>query len=147
MTPAKKAPAKSKKTEKKVVAKPEKKTKAVNKAEKKEAKAVAKVAKKEAVVKKAKKVAAAPSVRVPKKEVIASHQVHSKDTGSAPVQVAILTDKINALTEHLKTHPKDKHSRRGLIGMVGKRRKLLKYLQMNNAPVYTKITRALGLRK
>lgn len=85
--------------------------------------------------------------RVSKKEVIKSHQVHGKDTGSAPVQIAILTDKIIALTDHLKTHPKDKHSRRGLIGMVGKRRKLLKYLQMNSAAVYTKITRALGLRK
>ncbi len=86
-------------------------------------------------------------VRLPKKEVIKTYQVHGKDTGSAPVQIAILTDKIHSLTDHLKSHPKDKHSRRGLIGMVGKRRKLLRYLQMNSSAIYTKITRSLGLRK
>lgn len=81
-----------------------------------------------------------------KKAVIADHQMHKKDTGSAPVQIAILTDKITQLTEHLKTHKKDKHSRRGLIGMVGKRRKLLSYLKMNNPKSHTQVVKDLGLR-
>lgn len=82
-----------------------------------------------------------------KKSVIAKYQSHSKDTGSPQVQVAILTEKITSLTEHLKTHAKDKHSRRGLIGMVGKRRKLLRYLQLNDMEQYTAVKKALGLRK
>ncbi len=85
--------------------------------------------------------------REDKKSVIGKFQTHKKDTGSAQVQIAILTEKINKLTEHLKTHAKDKHSRRGLIGMVGNRRRLLRYLQMNNAQEYTQLTKALGLRK
>jgi len=86
-------------------------------------------------------------VKQDKKEVIKTHQVHAKDTGSAPVQIAILTEKINTLSSHLKLHPQDKHSRRGLIGMVGKRRKLLKYLQITSQSMYTKIVQALKLRK
>ncbi|MCK5461185.1 30S ribosomal protein S15 [Candidatus Gracilibacteria bacterium] len=82
-----------------------------------------------------------------KKTVIEKHQSHKKDTGSPQVQVAILTEKITSLTEHLKTHAKDKHSRRGLIGMVGKRRKLLRYLQLNDISQYTAVKKALGLRK
>lgn len=82
-----------------------------------------------------------------KKTVMTKHQTHKKDTGSPQVQVAILTERIASLTEHLKAHNKDKHSRHGLIGMVGKRRKLLKYLQMNDPQKYTDITKALGLRK
>ena len=82
-----------------------------------------------------------------KKTAIVSHQTHKKDTGSAPVQIAILTQKINDLTEHLQTHPKDKHSRRGLIGMVGRRRKMLRYLKLTSTPKYAEITRKLGLRK
>ncbi len=85
--------------------------------------------------------------REQKKGIIKDFQTHGKDTGSAQVQVAILTEKINQLTEHLKAHPKDKHSRRGLIGMVGRRRKLLRYLQMNNTAEYSKLTQSLGLRK
>ncbi len=81
-----------------------------------------------------------------KKAVIGDHQMHGKDTGSAPVQVAILTDRINSLTEHLKTHPKDKHSRRGLIGLVGKRRRLLRYLQLNDPKKYREVVKALELR-
>ena len=86
------------------------------------------------------------TVKKDKKSVMTEHQLHGKDTGSAPVQVAILTEKINALTEHLKTHAKDKHSRRGLIGMVGKRRKLLRYLKMNDLKLYQKIVGELKLR-
>lgn len=82
-----------------------------------------------------------------KKGVIAKHQTHKKDTGSPQVQVAILTAKITYLTDHLKEHKKDKHSRRGLIGMVGKRRKLLRYLQMNDNQAYKATIEALGLRK
>lgn len=82
-----------------------------------------------------------------KKAVIATHQTHKKDTGSAPVQIAILTDKITSLTEHLKVHKKDKHSRRGLIGMVGRRSKLLRYLKMNDPKAHQEISKALSLRK
>ncbi len=119
---------------------PEKETKVVAvKTEKAAPKAPAKKApKKEAVVAKPK---------VAKKEVIKTHQTHAKDTGSSQVQIAVLTNKIEALSEHLKEHSKDKHSRRGLIGMVGKRRKLLRYLQMSDAAKYAQITKALGLRK
>jgi small subunit ribosomal protein S15 len=82
-----------------------------------------------------------------KKAVMTKHQTHGKDTGSPQVQVAILTEKINALTEHLKTHAKDKHSRRGLIGMVGRRRKLLRYLQMRDSKAYQGLIKDLGIRK
>jgi len=82
-----------------------------------------------------------------KKKVIATHQQHKKDTGSPMVQIAVLTQKIKDLTEHLKTHKKDKHSRRGLIGMVGKRRSLLRYLRMNDPKGYQKVTTELGIRK
>ncbi len=82
-----------------------------------------------------------------KKSVITKHQTHGKDTGSPQVQVAILTEKINSLTDHLKAHKKDKHSRRGLIGMVGQRRKLLRYLQMNDTKAYQTLIKDLGLRK
>ena len=65
--------------------------------------------------------------REQKKKVITQHGKHKQDTGSATVQIAILTERINELTEHLKEHKKDNHSRRGLLAMVGKRRKLLNY--------------------
>lgn len=81
-----------------------------------------------------------------KKTAIAAQQQHAKDTGSTPVQISILTKRINDLTEHLKTHKKDKHSRRGLLGMVGRRRRLLRYLQMNDAPAYRALVKDLGLR-
>jgi small subunit ribosomal protein S15 len=113
-----------------------------------EKKPVAKKATAKAPAKKAtKKVATKAKPRVAKKEVIKTHQTHAKDTGSSQVQIAVLTNKIDMLSEHLKTHAKDKHSRRGLIGMVGKRRKLLRYLQMNDATQYAQVTKALGLRK
>ena len=81
-----------------------------------------------------------------KKTAIAAQQQHGKDTGSTPVQISILTARINDLTEHLKTHKKDKHSRRGLLGLVGRRRRLLRYLQMNDAPKYKAVVKDLGLR-
>lgn len=81
-----------------------------------------------------------------KKTAIAAQQQHAKDTGSTPVQISILTKRINDLTEHLKTHKKDKHSRRGLLGMVGRRRRLLRYLQMNDAHAYRALVKDLGLR-
>lgn len=82
-----------------------------------------------------------------KKKVMGQFQTHAKDTGSSQVQIAILTKKINSLTEHLKTHAKDKHSRRGLIGMVGRRRKLLRSMQQSDAAGYTKLIQELGIRK
>jgi len=94
-----------------------------------------------------KKEAPVAKPRVAKKEVIKTHQTHAKDTGSSRVQIAVLTNKIEMLSQHLKEHSKDKHSRRGLIGMVGKRRKLLRYLQMTDVAQYAQVTKALGLRK
>ncbi|MDP2691456.1 MAG: 30S ribosomal protein S15 [bacterium] len=85
--------------------------------------------------------------RQPKKEVIAEFQQHKKDTGSPRVQIALLTDKINSLTNHLQSHKKDTHSRRGLLLMVGKRRRLLRYVQGKDKDLYEEITRKLNIRK
>ena len=82
-----------------------------------------------------------------KNEVIAANRLHETDTGSPEVQIAILTARINELNEHLKVHKKDNHSRRGLLKMVGKRRKLLVYLQNNDIERYRAIVANLGLRK
>jgi small subunit ribosomal protein S15 len=82
-----------------------------------------------------------------KKKVITKYAKHDKDTGSAQVQVAILTKRINELTEHLKEHRKDNHSRRGLLLMVGKRRKLLNYLKNSKPEVYEEVLKGLELRK
>lgn len=82
-----------------------------------------------------------------KKKVIDAHQSHDKDTGSAQVQAAILSKEIDALAEHLKTHAKDVHSRRGLLGKVNQRRKLLSYLSVNEPEVYAKTIKKLGLKK
>ncbi|MEA4920926.1 MAG: 30S ribosomal protein S15 [Clostridiaceae bacterium] len=82
-----------------------------------------------------------------KTEVIAENRIHETDTGSPEVQIAILTARINELNEHLKIHAKDNHSRRGLLKMVGKRRKLLTYLQNNDIERYRNIVVKLGLRK
>jgi small subunit ribosomal protein S15 len=82
-----------------------------------------------------------------KAEVIGTHRRHETDTGSPQVQVAILTERINGLTEHLKTHKKDHHSRRGLLQMVGRRRRLLNYLQRNDLDAYRELTKSLGLRR
>lgn len=82
-----------------------------------------------------------------KQEVIKDYATKDGDTGSPEVQVAILTNRINALTEHLKIHKKDNHSRRGLLIMVGKRRRLLDYLKRKSTPRYTDLIARLGLRK
>ncbi|HMN99613.1 MAG TPA: 30S ribosomal protein S15 [Miltoncostaeaceae bacterium] len=82
-----------------------------------------------------------------KAEVIGGHRRHESDTGSPQVQVAILTERINQLTEHLKTHKKDHHSRRGLLQMVGRRRRLLNYLQKTDLDGYRELTKKLGLRR
>ena len=82
-----------------------------------------------------------------KAEVIAANRTHETDTGSPEVQIAILTFRINALTEHLKLNKKDHHSRRGLNKMVGHRRNLLGYLQKNDIERYRAIVAKLGLRR
>lgn len=81
-----------------------------------------------------------------KSEIIAKYKQSEKDTGSAQVQVALLTERINHLTEHLKTNKKDNHSRRGLLMMVGKRRRLLQYLKDRDIEAYRKIIADLGIR-
>ncbi|HHV61603.1 MAG TPA: 30S ribosomal protein S15 [Firmicutes bacterium] len=82
-----------------------------------------------------------------KKAIIERYGLHEKDTGSPEVQVAILTERINDLTEHLKEHKKDFHSRRGLLKMVGQRRRLLNYLQRKDVERYRTLIEKLGLRK
>ena len=82
-----------------------------------------------------------------KQEVIATNRLHETDTGSPEVQIAILTARINELTEHLKVHKKDKHSQRGMLKMVGHRRQLLNYLQKKDIERYRAIIQQLGLRK
>lgn len=82
-----------------------------------------------------------------KKKVIETHQSHDKDTGSAAVQVALLTTQIKELTDHLKEHQKDNHSRRGLLKMVAKRKKLLAYLSKKDPKAYASTIKKLGLRK
>lgn len=82
-----------------------------------------------------------------KTRVVKATQKHEGDTGSAPVQIALLTKKINELTAHLKKNPKDKHSRRGLLQMVADRRSHMKYLEKDNKREYNKLIRNLGLKK
>nr|WP_187350992.1 30S ribosomal protein S15 [Capillibacterium thermochitinicola] len=82
-----------------------------------------------------------------KAEIIAKYRLHEDDTGSPEVQIAILTERINYLTEHLKVHKKDHHSRRGLLKMVGQRRGLLNYLYKTDIQRYRSIVERLGLRK
>ncbi|MFO8056484.1 MAG: 30S ribosomal protein S15 [bacterium] len=82
-----------------------------------------------------------------KEEVIKDYQLKEGDTGSPEVQVALLTERIAHLTEHFKTHPKDHHSRRGLLKMVGQRRRLLTYLKKNDPQRYRSLIERLGLRK
>lgn len=82
-----------------------------------------------------------------KTDLIKKHALHEGDTGSPEVQIAILTERINYLTEHLKLHRKDHHSRRGLLKMVGRRRGLLNYLQNKDIERYRAIVERLGLRK
>lgn len=82
-----------------------------------------------------------------KQEIIDRFKKHESDTGSPEVQIAILTERIEVLTEHLKFHKKDHHSRRGLLKMVGQRRRLLNYLQKNDVERYRGLVKELGLRK
>jgi small subunit ribosomal protein S15 len=82
-----------------------------------------------------------------KADVVGTYRIHDKDTGSPEIQVALLTTRIQQLTEHLKTHKKDHASRRGLLKMVGNRSSLLKYLQRKDRGRYQKIIESLGLRK
>ena len=82
-----------------------------------------------------------------KAEIIAKYATHEGDTGSPEVQIALLTERINHLNEHLKVHKQDNHSRRGLLKMVGKRRGLLDYLKETDIERYRAIVAALGLRK
>jgi small subunit ribosomal protein S15 len=82
-----------------------------------------------------------------KAQVVKTYQRAGNDTGSPEVQVALLTERINGLTDHFKTHVKDFHSRRGLLKLVSQRRKLLDYLKVRNADKYRDLIQKLGLRK
>ena len=86
-------------------------------------------------------------VKEKKSEIVSSYQLHDKDTGSPEVQVAILTERVNYLTEHLKTHQKDHTSRRGLLKLVGQRRRLLDYLKKTEFSRYKELIERLGIRK
>lgn len=82
-----------------------------------------------------------------KSSIIADYRIHEKDTGSVEVQIALLTDRINTLTAHFKTHAKDFGSKRGLLVLVGKRRRYLSYLESNDSAKYKALIQRLGLRK
>jgi len=83
---------------------------------------------------------------VDKQAVIEKYRLHENDRGSAPVQIALLTARINDLTEHFRAHPKDHHGRRGLLQMVGQRRRLLEYLKRTDVERYRELIAELGLR-
>jgi small subunit ribosomal protein S15 len=87
------------------------------------------------------------TVRELKEKIVTDYKTHEGDTGSSQVQIALLTQRINELTEHFKVHKKDNHSRRGLLKMVSRRRKLLDYLHKRNADQYHEIIQKLGLRR
>ncbi|HUP19899.1 MAG TPA: 30S ribosomal protein S15 [Gemmatimonadota bacterium] len=82
-----------------------------------------------------------------KREIVDQFRVNEADTGSARVQIALLTRRINELTEHFRAHPKDHHSRRGLLKMVGRRRRLLDYIKRTDVEAYRRILEELALRK
>lgn len=82
-----------------------------------------------------------------KRGIISTYKTHEKDTGSPEVQIALLSERISYLTEHFKTHTHDHHSRRGLLQLVGQRRKLLDYLKGSSRSRYEKVIESLGLRK
>jgi len=86
-------------------------------------------------------------VREVKEEVVNTYRTHESDTGSPQVQVALLTKRINHLTEHFRTHKKDNHSRRGLLKMVSQRRSMLDYLKRRDIEAYHKLIESLGLRR
>jgi small subunit ribosomal protein S15 len=83
---------------------------------------------------------------IEKEDIIKKYQVHPTDRGSTPVQIAILTARINYLTDHFRTHKKDHHSRQGLLKMIGRRRRLLEYLRRRDVEQYREIIKDLGLR-
>ena len=85
--------------------------------------------------------------REAKLEIVEKHGANGQDTGSTPVQIALLTRRINELTQHLRTHAKDHYSRRGLLKLVGRRRRLLDYLQRTNLEGYRSLIKELGLRR
>lgn len=85
--------------------------------------------------------------RKTKKKLITDHQVHAEDTGSPQVQIAILTKEIGLITVHLQEHKKDHSARKGLLGMVAQRRKLLNYLRMNKPTEYQKVLEVQGLKR
>ncbi len=88
-----------------------------------------------------------PLTRERKVEIVDTYRTHDKDTGSPEVQIALLSERINYLTDHFKTHAKDHHSRRGLLKMVGKRRRLLDYLKTTDMNRYRAVIEKLGIRK
>ncbi|MBC8365349.1 MAG: 30S ribosomal protein S15 [Actinobacteria bacterium] len=88
-----------------------------------------------------------PTNLPPKGDTIIEHKLHETDTGSPEVQIALLSDRITHLTEHLKVHKKDHHSRRGLLQIVGRRRRLLDYVKNNDVERYRGIISKLGLRR
>lgn len=88
-----------------------------------------------------------PLVKVQKKTAIETYKTHPTDTGSPAVQVALLTERINGLSEHFKTHAKDYGSRQGLLKLVGQRRRLLNYLKQSDQPAYLQLVEKLNLRK
>jgi small subunit ribosomal protein S15 len=88
-----------------------------------------------------------PLTKEAKLELIGKHGRHEGDTGSPEVQIAMLTRRINELTEHLRSHPKDHYSRRGLLKLVGRRRRFLNYLQRENLEGYRALIKELGLRR
>ena len=86
-------------------------------------------------------------VKDKKREIIDNFKIHTRDTGSAEVQIALLTERINNLGDHFKHHKKDFHSRRGLLMLVGRRRRLLNYLKQRDVKKYEEVLEKLGLRK
>ena len=88
-----------------------------------------------------------PLAREEKQEIIAGYATKEGDTGSPEVQIALLTERIKALTDHLRSFPKDNHSRRGLLKLVGQRRRLLDYLKRKSVDRYRKVIGSLGIRK
>lgn len=90
------------------------------------------------------------SVGIPKEKtagIIAQHQLHEGDSGSPEVQIALFSERINHLTEHMKAHPKDFHTRHGLLKLVGKRRRMLDYLKDRDIDSYREVVQRLGLRR
>jgi len=88
-----------------------------------------------------------PNVKQQKNEIIDQYRVHESDTGSPEVQIALLSNRITYLTDHFKTHAKDHHSRRGLLKIVGQRRRLLDYLKSKDVERYRTVIEKLGIRK